>query len=143
MFERYLNITLVFLLSGVAHAIAAWYDPNYQSSAYLPTIAFFLASAIGIMLEDAVQAMWRSVSGSASRKEDEPVPAWHKAVGFIWLATWFTLTGPWMVYSPARFDSKYSWFVPVRVVPYIGVPGAAVAIGLGAIILIFGFGARF
>ncbi|KAH8179226.1 membrane bound o-acyl transferase family protein [Sarocladium implicatum] len=140
LLERYLNLIIVFTLSGAAHVLAAWYDPAYSSSAYLPTLAFFVTSAVGIMFEDGVQALWRSLNGG---KYSKTQPFWIRAVGFIWLAAWMTLTAPWMVYPPSRFERDYSWFVPVRVVPFIGASGTGGLLAIGALILVFGFGARF
>ncbi|KAL2783039.1 membrane bound O-acyl transferase family-domain-containing protein [Aspergillus keveii] len=91
---RYLRIIIEFTLSASLHAIIdAYIGPSpHQSGSW----CFFLLQPLGIMLEEAVQALYRRYKLGAGH------PWWAKVledrltkvVGYLWVITFFTLTGP-------------------------------------------------
>ncbi|MCJ1309787.1 DNA repair protein rad50 [Agyrium rufum] len=72
---RYTNLTFVYALSGILHLgtdVAQglqWRDSG--------AMQFFLTQVLGIMIEDAVQALYRRVSGT-KRNEGERPPLWAR-----------------------------------------------------------------
>ncbi|KAL2204311.1 hypothetical protein CC79DRAFT_1129045 [Sarocladium strictum] len=140
--ERYFNVFLVFFFSGVLHVAVDYYDPTISSDTFLTTMIFFTSFAFGVMMEDAVQAIWRSVSGSGPRKEGAPVPLWHKVVGYIWTSAFIMAVAPWFIYTRARLPIESTAFVPVLVTPYLGMPVVGGLLAIGAPFLWFGFGAE-
>ena len=97
--QRYTNILFVFTLSGVFHVLTdrAERIPFEQSRA----MWFFCSQAVGIMIEDGVQELWRQWHGSSrngtkgSRDSDTEVPVWAKVVGYIWTWTFLSVTAKW------------------------------------------------
>lgn len=82
---RYICILLTFATSGLLH-LAEEYGagvPLHQSG----SMRFYCFQALGILLEDAVQAISRS---SIDYKQSP----WTKAVGYIWLVVWMSWTTP-------------------------------------------------
>lgn len=140
--ERYFNVFLVFFFSGALHVLVDYYDPEISSDTFMTTMMFFSSFAFGVMMEDAVQAMWRSVSGSGPRKEGAPVPFWHKVVGYVWTSAFVILVAPWFIYTRARLPVDSTAFVPVLVTPYLGMPVVGALLVIGAPVLWFGFGAE-
>ncbi|KAK0387468.1 hypothetical protein NLU13_5780 [Sarocladium strictum] len=138
--ERYLNVFLVFLGSGALHVLIDYYDPQVSSSTFPGTMAFFSSFALAVMIEDGVQAFWRCVTGSGPRKEDAPVPLWHKLVGYAWVTTVFMLVTPWFMYPKVRLPPDMSAFVPVLLTPHIGLPAVGGLLAIGAPIVLFGLG---
>ena len=59
-------------------------------------LRFFCTQAFGIMIEDAVQAIYRSVTGE--KKDGQRVQAWKRVVGWIWVVVFllFWSTPAWM-----------------------------------------------
>ncbi|KAF4965145.1 hypothetical protein FSARC_7012 [Fusarium sarcochroum] len=127
--ERYLNITMVFLASGLFHVVTDTFNwaPPYK----LPTMAFFGAFAIGIMIEDAVQVLCRQITGVNTRDEKQRVPLWHKLVGYVWVSLWLTLTTSWYLYHNTRLPAEVKWLVPFSLVDLIGAQAANVLLLAG------------
>lgn len=95
---RYSHVSLTFLVSGLVHHFGAfgggtpWNDSGVAQ--------FFLIQAVGIMIEDAVQAVYRHVTGRA-RTPEKPM-GWKAFVGYLWLLFWLGWTTPITVYPTAR-----------------------------------------
>jgi hypothetical protein len=137
--ERYTNIFIVFFLSGLLHV---WVDvvggvPSSRSYA----VSWFSSFALGIIIEDSAQELWRRCSGSQQGKSAS-TPLWRKIVGFVWVGAWFTLTCPRYMHevSSLPFDTKL--FVPFSVMDFIGISKSAAfaLIVVGGAILKIGFG---
>jgi hypothetical protein len=61
-------------------------------------VRFFCTQAFGIMVEDAVQAIYRSVSGE--KRDGQQVQAWKQVVGWVWVVVFLL------------FWSTPAWFFP-------------------------------
>jgi hypothetical protein len=62
------------------------------------SVRFFCTQALGIMIEDAVQTIYRSVSGE--KKDGQQVKVWKRVVGWVWVVVFLL------------FWSTPSWFFP-------------------------------
>lgn len=94
---RYLHLSLVFLFSGMQHElvdIAEGFPRPYPGS-----IIFFMTQAVGIMLEDAVQAGYRAFRGVQRGTPPTPVA---RAFGYIWLASFLIWSTPIWFYARQR-----------------------------------------
>lgn len=123
--ERYCNIALVFLGSGAVHVMLDMFC--WQPPLKAPTMAFFGSFAVAIMIEDGVQALWRCVVGP---EHPNSVPLWHKAVGYIWVSAWLTITSPWYLYHAVRQPPQVKWMVPFSFLNLFG-PATANALLFG------------
>jgi hypothetical protein len=86
VWSRYLFIFLTFAVSGAVHAIgdvAAGISLRDSGS-----IEFFCVQAVGIMFEDAIQALVRAWWG------DKPRGRPGDCVGYIWTIFWLCWTSP-------------------------------------------------
>lgn len=135
--ERYTNIYFAFLGSGVFHLIYDLFlgSPTRESKA----VVFFSSFALGIMIEDGIQAVWRRLSGdkSGERESGAGVPLWHKAVGFIWVAAWLLITAPWYLYPATRLPTDIKWIVPFSVAEKLGMRTAGTLLLVGGLLLKF------
>lgn len=91
---RYLHLSLVFLFSGLMHEVADIAEGFPRP--YTGSIIFFLTQTLGIMLEDAVQAVYRAIRGV---KRGTPSTAVARAVGYIWLALFLWWSTPIWIYA--------------------------------------------
>lgn len=102
---RYTAIFLTFLLSGFMHLAAdlASGIPWQQSGA----IRFFCIQVIGIMLEDGVQAIYRSARGlhrsPGNRSPGQP-PLWTRLIGYIWVLAFLSWSSPAWIYPTLRMN---------------------------------------
>ena len=98
---RYAHLLTVFLISGLQHAltdVAEGY--SWQSSG---SILFFLTQAGGIILEDAVQAMYSKRYYNSGRKQAQSGRA--KYVGYLWVIVFLVWSTPAWIY-PALRENK-------------------------------------
>lgn len=94
LFTRYLNLSLVFLFSGLLHEsvnIAEGFHRPYAGS-----VIFFMTQALGIILEDAVQAVYRAIRG-VPRGTSPTLLA--RAIGYVWLALFLCWSTPIWIYA--------------------------------------------
>ncbi|KAB5571998.1 membrane bound O-acyl transferase family-domain-containing protein [Coniochaeta sp. 2T2.1] len=88
--QRYIKLFLVFLFSGLVHLVIevkAEVGIRLRDSGAL---RFFLMQAVGIVIEDAVQAGWRRVSGGGGRSG----AVWKKVVGAVWVVVFLAWSTP-------------------------------------------------
>jgi hypothetical protein len=137
--ERYTNIFIVFFLSGLLHI---WVDevggvPSSRSYA----VWWFTSFAVGIVIEDTAQELWRRWSGNRERKS-AVTSLWRKVVGFIWVGTWFTLTCPRYMHEIMSLPLDGPLLVPFSAMDYMGVSKSAAfaLVVVGGAILKIGFG---
>lgn len=125
--ERYTNILLVFTGSGLVHIehghIFGVYNP-------LGTMMFFQFQAVGIMIEDGVQELWRRYSGPSS---DKSFPVWQRLVGLFWVMVVFAISSPWYLYQDALSHTENWWVIPYSFVDRFGAPTIGALIGVGTI----------
>ncbi|KAL8995981.1 MAG: hypothetical protein Q9169_004397 [Polycauliona sp. 2 TL-2023] len=91
---RYTLILLTFIISGILHQLSdlACGVPWMHGGA----IHFFTMQAFGIMLEDAVQAMYRSAYGR--KRTNEKPEGWKLWFGSGWVLLWLFWTTPLWAY---------------------------------------------
>ena len=138
---RYSNVLLMFLLSGLWHVLFEILDENgLRMPGVSGIMTYYIVCALGILFEDAVQAVWRSVSGGGARTKDQGVRLWQKIVGYVWVATFFTLFGPIFAAPMVRVSIAKAQFLPLNIVAHIGMPMVGGLLLVGAAILLVGFG---
>lgn len=120
--QRYTNILCVFAVSGVFHVLTdrAERIPYEQSRA----MRFFCAQAVGIMVEDGAQELWRRWHGYAGDGVQKAIPTWAKLVGYIWTWTFLSITAEWF------FEPHTAMFLQKHGTPF-GIVKKALSI-LGA-----------
>ncbi|KAF3395269.1 Acetyltransferase pyr8 [Talaromyces pinophilus] len=97
--QRYIKIVLSFYLSGVTHAIAD--IASNLSWAEQLTVEFFVLQAVGIIIEDTVQAGWRFLNGQTRTGRQNPPRLWIRFVGGLWVALFLIWSTPRWVYPGA------------------------------------------
>ncbi|KAL2070386.1 hypothetical protein VTL71DRAFT_13412 [Oculimacula yallundae] len=98
--NTYSQIFVTFFISGVVHAIGDW--SNGLEWAHSGAIKFFYFQAAGIVVEDAVQLIYRVITG---RDLKSPPRLWTRMLGYVWVAFFllFWTTPGWM-YPTARMN---------------------------------------
>ena len=95
--RRYTTTLLVFIFSGLAHAVqpigvtGGW--PQFRQFFF-----FFPAQAFAIMLED----MWWQLYSRIRPAEQKRLLWWEKVLGFFWLQLWMSWTCSIWVYPTLR-----------------------------------------
>ncbi|KAJ0331933.1 hypothetical protein COL922a_011708 [Colletotrichum nupharicola] len=135
--ERYFNIALVFMGSGLVHVMLDMFC--WQPPLKAPTLAFFGSFAMAIMIEDGVQEVWRRISGE---EDSKIVPLWHKIVGYIWVSTWLTVTSPWYLYHAVRQPVQVKWLVPFSILNMMGPVAGNVLLFGGGLVLKYTIGGQ-
>lgn len=102
---------------------------------------YFLSFVLGIMLEDGVQALYRSIrpSAAASEKRDTASSFWRKAVGFLWVMVWMGVTSTNYFHPMQQASSDGFMMVPFNLAEYIGFQAMMWIAGVGGIVLGLGF----
>lgn len=91
LFVKYAELFLTFLVSGLYHqAIETAQGLKWSESG---STRFFATMAVGIVLEDAVQWVFRTRNGIG--REDS---VWRKAVGYVWVLAIFAYATPFYAY---------------------------------------------
>lgn len=92
-------VFLPFLISGVLHVVSdVGLGIAVRDSGAL---RFFLMQAVGILLEDGVQRLYRAAFG-LKRDENRSPTLFARCVGYIWLLTFMAWIAPGWIY-PAIF----------------------------------------
>lgn len=87
----------VFFLSSLFHiAEDAGEGMNWRDSG---SFRYFCMQPIGIMLEDAVQEIYRRGYPTAQAKAEDKT--WTRIVGYVWFVAWMTWTTPAWIYPKA------------------------------------------
>lgn len=60
-------------------------------------IRFFSMQAIGIMLEDFVQGIFRWISREP--RTAKPAKSWRAGIGYFWVLAWLVWTTPYFSYA--------------------------------------------
>ncbi|KAL5358585.1 membrane bound O-acyl transferase family-domain-containing protein [Aspergillus floccosus] len=148
--SRYINVLIVFLLSGFIHLItdAMQGVPPRESGALI----FFPMFTLGFMVEDAAQEVWRRISSgwkhekpssSSSRSHVPSSPSaavWKRAVGFIWVVVWLSLTSPTFLLPAQELSRENRRYIPISLVDHIGLRKAGYLLVSNAVIGGLGFG---
>lgn len=95
--QRYTKIIICFFLSGVAHFFVDL--ATGLSYAESGAVRFFTTQALGIIIEDAVQEIWKRISGGGKSADGESA-RWERVVGFLWLWAFMAWSVPAWMYAP-------------------------------------------
>ncbi|KAL8771028.1 MAG: hypothetical protein Q9209_003447 [Squamulea sp. 1 TL-2023] len=111
LLARYTVLVLTFVISGVFHQLAdvAAGVPWWQGRA----VPFFAMQAVGIVLEDAVQGIYRWVYGR--KRTDARPTGWKLMFGSCWVLAWLFWTTPLWAY-PVMQRSSGEPIVPFSIV---------------------------
>ena len=99
---RYSNIFFAFLISGITHVGAD--RPGALGAERSGSLPFFCAQAVGIMLEDAVQEVYRRVRVQDTSQSHPPI--WAKVLGYIWVIAFLAWSTPSWAYPIIRTINK-------------------------------------
>lgn len=98
---RYAMLMTVFFLSSLFHvAEDAGEGMDWRNSG---SLRYFCMQPIGIMLEDAVQAVYRRHSRLEGKAPGHK--SWTRIVGYVWFVAWMSWTTPAWIY-PKAFMAK-------------------------------------
>ncbi|PYH89122.1 hypothetical protein BO71DRAFT_364127 [Aspergillus ellipticus CBS 707.79] len=138
LIERYLNLTIVFLLSGTMHVCANIVSGVEGGNP--GTLLFFLAQAGAIIFEDTVQHFWQRRRGIAGTG----TPIWQRIVGFLWVFGWLGTSFAWWWYPIMRALMESDWYGMLRAIQVLGLsmPGIVAVVVGGGIFLRMVFGAE-
>ncbi|KAF3391498.1 Acetyltransferase pyr8 [Penicillium rolfsii] len=133
--ERYTNMFIVFLLSGILHVMT----DHIQSIPfeYSGAIIHFPITIFGIMFEDGVQELWKRVSPSANAnsasalEKDSVPPLWQRIVGYVWTLLWLSVVSTWYFHPMRELPTESTTLVPVSLSEKVGVQSLGVVV-LGA-----------
>lgn len=136
--ERYVNITLVFLCSGILHVISdKMQGVSFEKSG---SMTFFLGCALGIMTEDGVQKAFSVLTGAPHTPGSDAAPRlWKRVIGYTWVIFWLCLISPSHLMPLTDLPKENRWFVPVSFVEHTGVAAATKTLLGGAVILLLHF----
>ncbi|KAF7907856.1 hypothetical protein BELL_0449g00010 [Botrytis elliptica] len=93
LIARYLKVLITFAVSGATHVAADYGSGIYPAQS--GAMSFFCAQALGIMIEDGVQEIWRLMGGKKNT-------LLGKIIGFIWVSVFICWSSPVWAYPFAR-----------------------------------------
>lgn len=105
---RYISLLITFAVSGIFHALAdvgtglTWSESG--------SVSFFVTQALGIMVEDGVQAVyhsWRDKEAGGALTGTERLLT--RYVGYFWVAVWMCWSGPDWFYPKLRHQTGGEW----------------------------------
>ncbi|SPN99924.1 uncharacterized protein DNG_02776 [Cephalotrichum gorgonifer] len=138
LLEWYSNIFMTFTLSAAVHVAN---DVIAGKGIVTGTIIQFQGFAVAMLIEDAAQAVFRRLFGtakSADSREKLRAPAWRLAVGYLWVQAVLFVVVPWYIYPSGRMPAGSMWTVPYSFVEVLGMQKAGAIIG-GLLIFILAF----
>lgn len=102
--HKYMELVFVFLISGVLHqAVEVTQGLAWKESG---AVRFFLTMAFGIMLEDFIKWVWKSLIQTSVKsdgtKTKDQVSCWQKTIGYIWVVLYFSWASPVWMYPVLR-----------------------------------------
>ena len=107
---RYLNIFLVFLLSGILHTIAEY--AGGLALQYSGTLRFFCTQVLGIIMEDSVEFIFRTTRPAALNISS---PLWARLIGYTWVISFLFWSTPAWLYPQASAGPQEK-FLPFSIV---------------------------
>lgn len=121
---RYAHLFLVFFTSGVFHVLleVAQGTKYHESGA----TRFFVTQVLGIFIEDAIQAMYRSVY-NLKRDASRPPPVRARWLGYVWVVAFLIWSQPVWLYPNirARTGSFEDAILPFSFVQLVSPPAMA------------------
>ncbi|KGO72752.1 TRAPP II complex, TRAPPC10 [Penicillium italicum] len=130
--QRYMNVFVVFFCSGGLHLALDVVQgiPAQESGAML----FFVTAPLGLVIEDAVKALWKYFSKSNRPGKGIPKPLWQRALGLTWSMAWLGVTSTGFFY-PQVLRPQNQALVPFSVAGRIGLPIQAGVVLVGGAVL--------
>jgi len=131
--EWYSNVFMTFTLSAAVHVAN---DIIAGKGVEMGTVWQFQGFAAAMLIEDAVQGLWKMVFGSGKAKKDADskekprMAAWKLAVGYLWVQVVLFVVVPWYLYPSGRAPAGSMWTVPYSVVEVLGLRNAGGLIAL-------------
>lgn len=129
--ERYFNVFLVFLFSGILHVatdMVAGISAQQSGS-----MTFFLSFTLAYMIEDGVQALWKRLYGPQPAGVSPPL--WQRILGYCWVVGWLGVFSlPFFGAAWGRPECQLE-FVPFSFVETFGFPVVSGALLFGAVVL--------
>jgi hypothetical protein len=94
--QRYTKIVIAFFISGVVHMFVDMATGlTYTQSG---SVRFFTTQALGIMIEDAVQEIWKRCFGGGKTASSDTA-RWKRVAGFLWLWAFMAWSVPSWMYA--------------------------------------------
>ena len=108
MLSRYMRLFLAYLISGLVHHSSdlAMGIPRAEAG----SLIFFLLQPLGIMVEDAMQALTRHVPTSRSLGWVRPI------VGYTWVVVFLSWSTPKWFYPQQRLGVDPADLLPFRII---------------------------
>ncbi|KAJ5611975.1 hypothetical protein N7510_005169 [Penicillium lagena] len=134
--ERYINIFIVFLLSGMMHVfvdVSKGIAPQDSGA-----IAFFTSFTIGFIIEDGIQILWKRLWTSKDNNYPRGkvyLSTWQKTVGFCWVMLWLSIVSTWYFEPMRQSTVDQNGLVPFRISSRFGLHAVLPAVIVGAVIL--------
>lgn len=98
LIARYAKILGTFFVSGLLHMVVdIGLGMSLTESGSVP---FFCTQALGTVLEDGAQAIYRRMRGAT--KTDAPPVGWVRAMGYVWVVAFLSWSTPAWVYPAIR-----------------------------------------
>ena len=110
LIARYAKLACAFFLSGVTHIVSdgLMNIPFRESGA----LFFFSIQAVGIMVEDAAQAMFRALGARQPATMPSKWLMCQRMLGYTWVILFLTWSTPFWSYPIARQSGDFP--LPVR-----------------------------
>lgn len=97
------NLVLTFMINGLTHGIIELSAGiSWRNSG---AFTFFCAQALGVILEDSMQAIYRHMCGT--QRESGPPQRWIRMMGYVWVLTFVVWSTPAWFYQLLTREPKY------------------------------------
>ncbi|KAJ5348935.1 uncharacterized protein N7506_002188 [Penicillium brevicompactum] len=128
--ERYINVFLVFFISGLMHLLANPVQSiSLRQSGAMP---YFLSFVIGYMIEDGVASLWKQIRGS---RYTEDLSLWQKTIGFCWVFGWIGVSSTFYFGPQIGRPECAPFLVPFSILNSLGLPATSALLVVGGILL--------
>ena len=139
LLRRYMDICFVFLLSGGLHVVVDIVQgiPSKESGALL----FFGLVPLGLMIEDGMKTLWKSLSSrddGVNSEQNAPRSWWQRILGLVWAMAWLGITSTWYFY-PQMVRPQNQTLVPFSIADIVGLPVVIAGVIVGGSILALRF----
>ncbi|PGH36768.1 hypothetical protein GX50_00428 [[Emmonsia] crescens] len=144
LLERYLNVLIVFSLSGLMHVSFLAATGISTLDCWRGSMLYFTSFTLGFMIEDAAQALWRRLGVEGSQPTGKGMMVFKRVVGMLWVMTFLCMTSPIFGYPLGRVPAERREVIPTgySVAKVVGLGPVLGTVGVGALFLKFFFGAR-
>lgn len=100
--QRYSKIFAIFFISGLLHLLTdIGSGISFHESG---SLRFFCTQVLGIIIEDAVQALFCSTRDGFNGSRRSSPARWTRVVGFLWLTCFMVWSTPVRAYPAMRRD---------------------------------------